>query len=317
MSDKTKIEWTERTWNPLRGCIAVSPGCKNCYAAVMAARFSGPGLPYEGLARFDDKGRAHWIGRIALVDDKLREPLTWRKPAMVFVNSMSDLFHDDVPVEFIRQVFAVMGAAKQHTFQVLTKRADRMRAVVNGFCEEGDFADQFGNTGFPWPNVWLGVSVENRKHGLPRINHLRKTPAAVRFLSVEPLLGFLDAVDLSDIQWVIGGGESGHDARPMHPDWIRYIRDSCNSEGVPFFFKQWGEWVPVRQFDPPLRCPWGSRWGTLDMHGRWFPETTPWNGREGQDSETREYVMLAVGKGKAGRMLDGRTWDEMPMTGRA
>ena len=219
MSDKSKIEWTDATWNPVRGCTKISPGCTHCYAETFAERFRGvPGHPFE--FGFD----------LRLVPEKLGDPLRWRTPRMVFVNSMSDLFHDGVPDEYVIAVAKVMAAANWHTFQVLTKRAERLAALLQ---RELRFAAR-------WPNIWWGVSVENRKHGLLRIEHLRRAPAAVKFLSIEPLLEDLGQLDLRGIDWVIVGGESGPGARPMSVDWVRGIRDQCRDAGVPFFFKQWG-----------------------------------------------------------------------------
>lgn len=219
MSDGSKIEWTDATWNPVRGCVKITPGCKHCYAETFAERFRGvPGHPYE--QGFDPR----------LVEGKLGEPFAWGKPRRVFVNSMSDLFQVAVPEEFVHRVFEVMAAADWHTYQILTKRADRMEAIVRGLPRR--------LRGLP--HVWLGVSVENRKHGLPRIEHLRRTPARVRFLSVEPLLEGLGAFDLGGVDWVIVGGESGAGARPLDPSWVREIRDHCQASGVRFFFKQWG-----------------------------------------------------------------------------
>lgn len=239
MSDQTKIEWTDATWNPIRGCTKISPGCAHCYAETFAERFRGvAGHPYE--RGFDPR----------TVPAKLAEPLRWRTSRMVFVNSMSDLFHQDVAEDYIRAVVRIMLLADWHAFQVLTKRSERMRDQLNGPLRHAGEA----------ANIWWGVSVENRRDGLPRIDDLRAAPAAVRFLSIEPLLEDLGELDLSGIHWVILGGESGPGARPMHPEWVRAIRDRCRAADVPFFFKQWG----------------GTR------------------------------------KGKAGRVLDGRTHDEKP-----
>lgn len=219
MSEKSKIEWTDATWNPVRGCTKISAGCKHCYAETFAERFRGvPDHPFE--FGFD----------IRLVPHKLEEPLKWRAPKMVFVNSMSDLFHQAVPDAYIVEVARVMERAHWHTFQVLTKRADRLHRLLSGALSS--FAKL--------PNIWWGVSVENRKHGLPRIPLLRDSAACVRFLSIEPLLEDLGAVDLSGMDWVIVGGESGPGARPMNAAWVRSIRDRCLRAGVPFFFKQWG-----------------------------------------------------------------------------
>ncbi len=219
MAQNSKIEWTDTTWNPVRGCTKVSPGCKHCYAEAFAERFRGvPGHPYE--QGFD----------LRLVPEKLEEPLKWPKPRLVFVNSMSDLFQPGVPDEYIIKVAAVMRAATWHTFQVLTKRSERMQELLNSKL-------QFAATS---PHIWWGVSVENRKHGLPRIDHLRAASARVRFLSVEPLLENLGALNLSGIHWVIVGGESGLGARPMRKEWVISVRDQCSRAKVPFFFKQWG-----------------------------------------------------------------------------
>lgn len=219
MADSSSIEWTDATWNPVRGCTKVSPGCKHCYAETFAERWRGvPGHPYE--QGFD----------LRLVPDKLLEPLRWRRPRAVFVNSMSDLFHEQVPERFVRQVFEVMALADWHIYQVLTKRADRMREIVSRLPEGLR----------PGRHVWLGVSVENRRHGLPRIEPLRRTPAPVRFLSVEPLLEDVGDLELDGIRWVIVGGESGPGARPMREEWVHNIRAQCRAARVPFFFKQWG-----------------------------------------------------------------------------
>lgn len=219
MSERSAIEWTDATWNPVRGCTKISPGCAHCYAETFAERFRGvPGHPYE--QGFDLK----------LVPGKLAEPLAWARPSMVFVNSMSDLFHKDVPAEYVMAVARVMHLADWHTYQVLTKRAGALRAALEGplrFAADSD-------------HIWWGVSVENRKHGLPRVDELRASPARVRFLSVEPLLEDLGDVDLTGIQWVIAGGESGPGARKMEETWVLRLRDRCREAGVPFFFKQWG-----------------------------------------------------------------------------
>jgi protein gp37 len=298
MGDNSRIEWTDATWNPVWGCTEVSEGCDHCYARTLAERFGGP----DGFA-------------LRLVPDKLDQPLRWRKPRRIFTNSMSDLFHKDVPSEYIARVFAVMALAPQHTFQVLTKRPGRMRSMlrsqaftdwVDAFVRE-EYSDRWAPNGYeyrwPLPNVWLGTSVENQKWADVRIPLLMETPAVVRFLSCEPLLGEVylsndllwvprpcpsgcgctlpthpDQHDCAcdgpccmdpdwdrkpDIDWVIVGGESGPHARPMHPDWTRSLRDQCTDAGIAFHFKQWG----------------GPR-----------PKS---NGRE----------------------IDGRTWDEYPIRG--
>jgi protein gp37 len=219
MAEHSTIEWTDATWNPVRGCTKISPGCKHCYAEVFAERFRGvPGHPYE--QGFD----------LRLVPEKLAEPLRWQTPKMIFVNSMSDLFHEGVPDDYIEAVATVMMRAKWHTYQVLTKRSARLTRLLRGRLR---FAGES-------PHIWWGVSVENQQHGLPRLRDLQKSPAAVRFLSIEPLLEGLGSLNLDGINWVIVGGESGHGARPMKREWVTTIRDQCNEAGVPFFFKQWG-----------------------------------------------------------------------------
>lgn len=234
MSDGSTIEWTDATWNPVRGCTKISPGCKHCYAERFAERFRGvANHPFE--QGFD----------LRLIPEKLDLPLTWRAGRRIFVNSMSDLFHEAVPEAYVMRVFDVMRQTPQHTFQVLTKRADRMARLAPSLDIPG--------------NVWMGASVENAEYA-SRIEDLRKVEARVRFLSIEPLLGPIPNLSLCGIHWVIAGGESGPRARPMHPDWVRAIRDKCVAAEVPFFFKQWG----------------------------------------------------GVRKHVTGRVLDGRTWDEMP-----
>lgn len=239
MADNSAIEWTEATWNPVTGCSQVSPGCAHCYAKTFAERWRGvAGHPYE--QGFE----------LRLWPQRLEQPLRWARPRMIFVNSMSDLFHEDIPEEYIEEVFDVMGRADRHTFQILTKRHERLAEL---------------GSSLPWhSNVWIGVSVENRRFA-HRIDHLREVDAAVRFISAEPLLGPLDGLDLSGIDWLIAGGESGPKHRPMQAEWVRDLRDRCAEEEVAFFFKQWGGHRPK----------------------------------------------------SGGRLLDGRTWDEMPTVRRA
>jgi protein gp37 len=219
MSDHSKIEWTDATWNPMRGCTKISPGCVHCYAETFAERFRGvPGHPFE------------FGFNLRLVPEKLGDPIRWSKPKKIFVNSMSDLFHEGVPDEYIEKVSRVMLAANWHTYQVLTKRADRMAALLQGKLREAAKA----------PHIWWGVSVENRQHGLPRVAKLRSAKPTVAFLSIEPLLEDLGEFELRGIQWVIVGGESGPGARPMEAEWVRNICDQCRKADVAFFFKQWG-----------------------------------------------------------------------------
>jgi len=219
MAEHSKIEWTDSTWNPVRGCIKVSPGCKHCYAEAFAERFRGvKGHPYE--QGFD----------LRLVPEKLTEPLLWPTPRMVFVNSMSDLFQEGVPDDYVIKVAKVMQSADWHTYQVLTKRSDRMRKLLNGKLS---FAANL-------PHIWWGVSVEDKRYGIPRLEDLRDSIATTRFLSVEPLLEDLGALNLSGIHWVIVGGESGPGARPLERAWVESVRSQCRKASIPFFFKQWG-----------------------------------------------------------------------------
>ncbi len=214
MSTNSKIEWTESTWNPVTGCTKISEGCQHCYAERLANRLQAMGNPKytEGF-------------RVTLHPDSLQDPINWKKPSMIFVNSMSDLFHKDVPLEYIQQVFNVMTKATQHTFQVLTKRADRMAEVAGELL---------------WPrNVWMGVTVENSKHK-DRIDALRTVPATVRFISFEPLLDDVGTVDLHDIHWAIIGGESGPGARPLKEEWVLHLKEQCEAQNTLFYFKQWG-----------------------------------------------------------------------------
>lgn len=217
MTTGSRIEWTEMTWNPTVGCTKVSPGCKNCYAEKMAERLQAMGTPgYEN--GFE----------LTPLANRLGDPLKRKKPTVYFVNSMSDLFHEDIPFEFIDQVFDTIRKADWHTFQILTKRADRLTEYI-------------GKKKAP-RNAWLGVSVEDREYGLPRIDYLRKVKATVRFLSVEPLLEDVGKLDLTAIHWVIVGGESGPKARPMRSEWVESVQQQCEEQGAAFFFKQWGGW---------------------------------------------------------------------------
>jgi protein gp37 len=300
----TKIQWTERTWNPVRGCSRVSKGCEHCYADTVAHRFGGPGQPYEGLTVVNQStGEPRWNGTVKLVEDHLLDPLRWQKPSMIFVNSMSDVFHEAVPDEYIDRMFAVMALAPQHTFQILTKRPERMYEYFthhvrskerwptttekypaigyalgiisdistghvgkkNSFKLTGAAQDRIEKGGWPLPNVWLGVSVEDQKTADERIPILLKTPAAVRWISAEPLLGALDLTDIdyertcridslrgehgvfrplqgktSQLDWVVVGGESGPKARPFNLDWARDIVMQCKDAGVACFVKQLG-----------------------------------------------------------------------------
>ena len=359
----TSIEWTEKTWNPIVGCSIVSPGCTNCYAMRMAARLesmavsggvdcngyavrgTSPTDHYIGLTK-RVKGHPVWTGKLAQAPDHVQiQPLRRKKPTMWFVNSMSDLFHEDVPDEWIDRVFAVMALCPQHTFQVLTKRSARMRAYLSDADVTGRWMDttEWKNEGAHWdredvkvtadylvvgemrtlPNVWFGVSAERQQEADARIPDLLATPAAVRFVSAEPLLGLLDlsayltghevhGVDMTrdvgskvggatgwvpSLDWIIVGGESGPGARPMHPDWARSIRDQCQQAAVPFFFKQWGAWAPATIFEAKhyVRRKDG-------VHGMLGPHLYG----------DHLSAIVNVGKARAGRILDGREWNEMP-----
>lgn len=358
MSARSRIEWTDATWNPIRGCSRVSPGCENCYAERQAMRFSGEGQPWHGLVRRVN-GHPTWTGKTRLIESMLDEPSRWRRPRRVFVCSMSDLFHESVPDEWIDRVFAVMALCPQHTFQVLTKRAARMRdycsssatlgrvtALVAEVCEGTSGADfklqhhDDGLNGIRLENVWLGVSVENQEAADERVPRLLETPAAVRFLSCEPLLGAVDLTRICDrskpralwinciepkeaspahseliamlgpdypyarIDWIIAGGESGPGARPMHPEWARSLRNQCVGTEVPFFFKQWGEWAPHRA------QPGGDEGGDV-RRGR--VRYLQGDGRE-PDGHFRkgDAAVAHVGKRAAGRVLDGHEYSHFP-----
>lgn len=306
----TKIEWVARpggtvpeSWNPVSGCTKISAGCKHCYAERMARRLAGrygyPKAPHH----FD----------VTLHADKLELPLRWRKPRTVFVNSMSDLFHEDVPWAFRSDIFSVMAMCQQHTFLVLTKRAREMfdwfiHPVVKNrqYPMEGSLAAMRAGKTFtlPLPNVWFGVTIENPDYCW-RAHFLRETPAVTRFISFEPLLGsFADYPGaLDDIDWAIVGGESGPGARPMHPDWVRGLRDWCRMEGIAFFFKQWGRFAPALT---TLRKP--GLFFYADGH-----VADEWDGGKYSNSTGAGMCYMApFGKKEAGRVLDGRTWDEFP-----
>ena len=279
MADKSSIEWTEATWNPTTGCNRTSPGCDNCYALTLARRLKAMGNPKyqnDGVSGTSGPGFA-----LTMHPDQLALPHRWKTPRVIFVNSMSDLFHQDVPDEFIADVFHVMADTPRHTYQVLTKRSQRLAKLASKL---------------QWPdNVWMGVSVETHRYGF-RANDLRKVPAAVRFISAEPLLGPLSTLDLSGIDWLIAGGESGPGARPMHPSWVRDLREECLEHETSFFFKQWGAWAPADdQGAVPIAID-GTRLAEMPA----VPVPGP------------PVSMRRVGKRTAGRMLDGRTWDEMP-----
>lgn len=315
----TKIEWTDETWTPIRArnretgkvghfCVHKSPGCINCYSETWQARFGNP-------VRF----AAQDAGKVDLFLDKdmLNKVLGWRKPRMVFVCSMTDLFLENHPDEWIVDVWANMMLAQKHTFQVLTKRTERMTELLNSQAFQDAVAEIVEAVGcmalpgwptkleWPVPNVWVGTSVEDRARK-DRFDHLRNTPAAVRFLSIEPLLEDLGEVDLTGIHWVIVGGESGNKARPMNPDWVRSIRDQCLAADVAFFFKQWGTWECAEDVGS---CELELTIESLYGRGRgWFGEKL----RVPEWFTDGEATYVKVGKKASGRELDGRTWEEMP-----
>ena len=293
MGDRSKIEWCDATWNPIVGCTRVSPGCDNCYAIRGTRRLQHLDN-HAGLLTVDG---SDWSGEVRLIPERLGQPSRWQRPRRIFVCSTSDLFHPDIGAAAIAAVFDVMADTPQHTFQVLTKRSLRMRRLSHTAV--------FGAKS-PLPNVWLGVSIENDEYTF-RADHLRDTPTAVRFLSLEPLLGPVPSLNLDGIDWVIVGGESGPKARPMHPDWVRDIRDRCGAAGVPFLFKQWGAWGP------------NARNHKVSAHRfafesvRWQPDGTRYDERQPDGySHPGMESMLRVGKKAAGRVLDGRTWDQYP-----
>lgn len=344
MSTNTKIEWTDTTWNPLRGCSRVSEGCRNCYAERQAIRQVN-GV-YAGLVHIAN-GHPSWTGKVSFVEDHLLDPLSWKKPRRVFVNSMSDLFHENVLDEWIDKIFAVMALCPQHTFQILTKRPQRMLAYMQMIAGEKDIqrwinaaydsdpdlspcaAGLMEDLDWPLPNVWLGVSVENQKAADERIPLLLETPAAVRFISAEPLLGSVeirqwiglecrheDSWSESDtnatvcrecdrmafLDWVIAGGESGPGARPMRPSWSRSLRDQCSAAGVPFFFKQWGEWAESSA--KPIRGEHTG--GDLYLLENGHP------GNQGDWWDGRAAAVDRIGKKVAGHLLDGVVHHEFP-----
>lgn len=359
MADGTHIEWTEATWNPVTGCSVVSPGCTNCYAMKLAGTRLGSHPSRAGLTR-DTKAGPVWTGEVRFNEEWLLQPLQWRRPRMIFVCAHADLFQENVPDEWIDRIFAVMALAPQHTFQVLTKRPERMRAYCSDprtprriyeiVCDMtlamhlplalilpgvdpamAPSGPRVHLGAWPLPNVWKGVSVEDEKRANERILELLATPAAVRWISAEPLLGSVDLTSIDDgmrdgchlhfdaltglahdgedsitgvfgqpdprIDWVVIGGESGPGARPMHPDWARSLRDQCAAAGVPFFFKQWGEYGPAYTAD--LR-PTGVRWSGEAQSA------------VAKGTATVEQTTRRLGKKRAGRFLDGCTHDAMP-----
>lgn len=356
MADHTAIEWTDATWNPITGCSVVSPGCTNCYAMKLAGTRLKHHPSRAGLTR-DSKAGPVWNGKVRLNREWLNQPLRWKRPHRIFVCAHGDLFAENVPDEWIDQVFAVMALAGQHTFQVLTKRAARMRTYVSSLPERADAVARAAACLWPgedsdeayYPveeairaplrNVWLGVSAEDQQRADERVPELLATPAAVRFVSAEPLLGPIDFTFIEaatregrehgikidalkpprGLDWIIVGGESGKDARPMHGDWARTIRDQCAAAGTAFFFKQWGDWAPnvgavddwTLDDDPEISRFEHREW----EDGRWsepfYPMWCDWS----DGNYDPEHCVSRIGKRRAGRLLDGLLHDAMPGAG--
>lgn len=361
MAAESKIEWTDATWNPVTGCSVVSPGCTNCYAMHLAGARLQHHPSRAGLTKPSKAGPV-WTGEVRLNEEWLTQPLRWKRPRMIFVCAHGDLFHESVPDAWIDRIFAVMQRSTRHKYQVLTKRSERMRAYITRLyaCAESNNREWF-DRGFCWPlgtsaemardrvvpfrHVWIGVSAERQKEADERIPDLLATPAAIRFVSCEPLLGPIDlaSVDIRvgiragdqinalsgfdstggtqprypHLDWVIVGGESGD--RPMHPDWARSLRDQCVPAGVPFFFKQWGTCLPVRQVLPGYGRISGAtavKPATVKLHCQSTPKQAPiFAFAEHGVSFTAMHdglLTFGVGKKRAGRLLDGREWNEMP-----
>ncbi|MCY4429228.1 MAG: phage Gp37/Gp68 family protein [Rhodospirillales bacterium] len=344
MADGTHIEWSDATWNPITGCSVVSPGCTICYAMKLAGRRLKGHPSRRGLTD-ETKAGPVWNGKVRFNEQWLNQPLRWRKPRRIFVCAHGDLFHPSVPMKWIDKVFAVMALTPHHQFQVLTKRPERMRDYLWRLQDSEDGTIDWANAGVeivgseadgfidaaPWPlpNVWLGTSVEDQQRADERIHFLLDTPAAVRFISAEPLLGPIDLTRLrppgytwidclegryhdgpsvsagnARLHWVIVGGESGHGSRPMHPQWARDIRDQCVAAGVPLHFKQHGNWVHATDW---LNFSRASRRTLLHRDG-----SRPKPHADLEWSDTDVAKMIVVPKAIAGRSLDGRTWDQFP-----
>jgi protein gp37 len=328
---KTTIEWTDASWNPVVGCTEISPGCANCYAARLAATRLRNTPQYKDLAQVLPRShgnpnptRTQWFGEVRFLPERLEEPLHWRKPRKIFVCDMGDLFHESVPDEVIDQIFAVMALAERHTFQVLTKRPERMKDYIARVLDSPGAVVQAMRRitnqwealpAWPLPNVVCMTSVENQHFADERIPLLLATPAVVRGISAEPLLGpvFLESPirqwqrdhqmenRVTSLDWVVCGGESGPNARPMHPDWARSLRDQCVAAGVPFFFKQWGEWIHVSQIEAAMSK---AEIDALSMNTVCRDEK--------RGTPDLDGISFKVGKKRAGRLLDGRAWNEFP-----
>jgi len=322
---KTRIEWTQATWNPVTGCSPISPGCAHCYAARMAKRLAGRAGYPEAPDEF----------KVTVHPERLEEPLRWKKPRMVFVCSMGDLFHESLAIGHIEPIFEVIKATPQHTYQILTKRPERMAIALSAISFHLN-----GNA--PLQNLWVGVTAENQEQADRRVPVLLQIEAATRFVSVEPCLSEIDLTELhqqgmhhvnaltgkvciekpqyctgygayygNKLDWIICGGETGPGARPMHPQWVRSLRDQCQTADTPFFFKSWGDWCPKSHTELFPTFDNSMRWGILTRDGEFYENTTPWNGRN-EVSPDYEATVYRIGKKAAGRLLDGRTWDEFP-----
>lgn len=328
MKNKSKIEWTDRTWNPTLGCSMVSKGCTNCYAMRFAHRFrTSAKNPLKGLTTDDVK----WNGDVKLMADRIEDPISWTKPSMIFVGSMSDIFHESVPDVYLLRIFHTMYLADHHTFQVLTKRPERMASFtrrlwcykVTGELRLADDEDHDkGHVALP--NVWMGTSVENQDAADERIPELLRAEAAVRFVSCEPLIGPVDLKreDLPKLDWVIVGGESGPGARAMHPCWARGLRDVCDDADVPFLFKQWGAWLPFQAFgdvdDWPSFLPDDNNRPVIHLDSARIitldGTLTDLNDYNDASASPKwlSFLIARVGKKKSGRLLDGQKWDQYP-----
>lgn len=319
MSNNSKIQWTQASWNLVTGCAKVSPGCDNCYAITMSNRLQSVAqhdVTNKGARKYlgtvDAVGnRIDWSGKVFIHPEVMAEPMRWKKPRMIFVCSMADLFHHEVPDRFLDECFKVMYAVDQHTYQVLTKRPERAVQYAK-------------SSGLLVPdNVWFGVTAENQKFLDKRLPLLMDIPAKVRWLSIEPMLGTIVLPEYCGVDWVVCGGESGPNARPMHPDWVRSLRDQCQKQGIPFFFKQWGRWVPVGRKQPHPPCDSDLMLATVVAStDRKRVGTEHWWAITDEPSLSVKtlgwrlaYNLEAVGKKAAGRLLDGREWNEYPETG--
>lgn len=317
MSSKSKIEWTQTSWNPLVGCTKVSEGCRNCYAIRFSHRMSTTVPSYFGITK-KINGKPEWSDKIRVDRNKLRWPLTWKRARMIFVNSMSDMFHERVDDLDIAEIFAIMATESRHTFQILTKRPQRMAKLLTDETFKKSVTTYLHNWGYSlkldnvWPlrNVWVGASVENEKSAIERVPYLLMTPAAIRWISAEPLLGRITkcslGIKLRGIQWIVAGGETGPNARPAYPDWFRALRDLCVSSGVPFFFKQWGEWGTVEN----LKVYKNSQLAIVDpATGDFFLRNKTYNLLMPVEKSRH---MIRAGRKAAGRLLDGKEWNEYP-----